>query len=340
MKHDLIKRNIVLSPYTTLKVGGPAEHFACVTTEEELREVIGEADRLGLPIFVLGGGSNLLINDEGVKGVVVKNAIAGVSFAENGGEVLVTAGAGVVWDELVKETVARGYWGLENLSSIPGTVGGTPVQNVGAYGIEVGELITAVRVYDVKTREFSVMSNGDCSFGYRDSFFKTTQGRHLIVTAVTYRLSTEPRPRLHYKDLAQHFTNVTEPNLLNIREAVIEIRAGKFPDWKVIGTAGSFFKNPIVPKELSEELIHQYPDLPVFPYNNEQVKVSLGYILDKICGLRGAREGKVGLYDQQALVLVNFGNATASEINIFANKISEIVFAKTKIKIEREVNTI
>lgn len=332
-----VKENISLAPYTTLKVGGPAEAFVVVNLEEELS---GLASEQGRNIFVIGGGSNLLINDDGVKGLVIKNDIKGITSAVNKDQVLVTVGAGEVWDDFVALTVKEGWWGLENLSAIPGSVGATPIQNVGAYGVEVASLIKSVRVFDVKQNQFREFTNQECIFGYRDSFFKTPAGKMMIVTSVTFNLSLTPSPKLHYKDLANYFSGVDLYNVsqTEIREAVIKIRAGKFPDWKQIGTAGSFFKNPIIGEAHYESLLLEYPGLPGYPEKDGKIKVSLGWILDNVCGLKGYKEGNVGLYEKQALVLVNFGGATAKEIKNFADKIRAEVFQKTKIEIEMEVS--
>lgn len=335
---DIWKKDVSLAPYTTLKVGGKAKYFVVVKNEEELKETCSEARRLDLPVLVLGGGSNLLISDEGIGAVVIKNEIGGILYQELKDEVLVTAGGGVIWDDLVSDTVGHNLWGLENLSAIPGTVGATPIQNVGAYGVEVGELIESVRVYDMDSANFVTLSATDCHFAYRDSFFKTSVGRRHIIVSVTYRLSKEPRPRLLYKDLAEYFRSKANPLLLEVRQAIINTRSGKFPDWTKVGTAGSFFKNPIVGKEKMNELVKEYPALPVFVQEDGSAKISLGHVLDKICGLRGLREGNVGLYEKQALILVNYGDASAEEIKDFAQKISDAVFQKTKIRIEQEVN--
>lgn len=332
-----IKHNVPLAPLTTFRVGGEAEWFVVVETEEELVEAASESRCLSLPLTVLGDGSNVLVSDEGVEGFVIKNEISGIEYKEEGDEILVTAGAGVVWDELVMETVEQELWGMENLSAIPGTTGATPIQNVGAYGVEVSELIDSVRVYDSEKDTWQTFSKQQCEFSYRNSIFKKKAGKNLIVTAVTFRLTKKANPKLHYKDLENYFTDKKNaPTLKEIRDAVIEIRARKFPDLNEVGTAGSFFKNPVVDAAKSEALCRQYPDLPVFPETTGRVKISLGYVLDQVCGLRGYREGNVGLFDKQALVLVNYGGATASEIEDFAQKISKIVFAKTKIKIDWE----
>lgn len=336
-----IRQNISLAPLTTFRTGGMAECFVRVKGEGELEEACLEADRRSLLVAILGGGSNVLIADEGVKGLVIKNELTGIEYKEDEDDVYVTAGGGVVWDELVSETVVRGLWGLENLSAIPGTVGATPVQNVGAYGVEVSELIESVRAYNFKEKTFVEFKNNDCLFLYRDSFFKTDEGKNFFVTKVTFKLSKSAQPKLHYKDLQNYFSEKKAiPSLKEIRTAVIDIRSKKFPDLKNVGTAGSFFKNPIVTASVAEELLHKYPNLPVFPVNEVMSKISLGYLLDQVCGLRGYREDNVGLFDNQALVLVNYGGATTDEIKNFAQKISNIVFEKTKIKIKMEVKEI
>jgi UDP-N-acetylmuramate dehydrogenase len=336
-----IKENVSLAPLTTLGVGGQAEYFAAVTTKDELATLASEAKRQGQTVTILGGGSNVLISDEGLKGLVIKIEIKGITHAASNHDdekVLVTSGAGEIWDDLVDYTVTNGLWGMENLSAIPGTVGATPIQNVGAYGVEVGSLIESVEVYSLKTGEFSRLSNSDCRFGYRDSFLKSTAGRDLVVVFVNYLLSTKANPQLHYQDLAKKFQDVANPTQQDIRTAVTEIRGQKFPDWKQIGTAGSFFKNPIITASTYQELRIQYPELPGFPEPDGKVKVSLGWILDKVCDLKGARAGNVGTYARQALVLVNYGGATAAEVKSFAREVAQKVLARTSIRIEPEVN--
>ena len=230
-------------------------------------------------------------------------------------------------------------WGLENLSSIPGTIGATPVQNVGAYGVEVADLIETVNAVHIDSLEKKIFSKAECGFGYRDSFFKTPAGKKWCVTSVTYALSTVPKPVLHYKDLATLQTeNETDQN--KIREHVAKVRSEKFPDWNIVGTAGSFFKNPIIKKELFIELQKTYEDIPGHENEFGDVKVSLGWILDKVCNLKGFTKGRVGLYQNQALVLVTEIGATAKEVDLFVDEIKKLVAEKTNIKIEREVLTV
>jgi UDP-N-acetylmuramate dehydrogenase len=270
--------------------------------------------------------------------MVLTMAIQGIRYEKHeDGSVLVHAGAGVSFDALVADTVAQGLWGLENLSSIPGTVGGVPIQNVGAYGVEACMVIDAVKVYDRMHDQCKRLSVAECAFGYRDSLFKHEGKDRYIVTEVTFMLSRSPHPRIAYKDLTTYFGNTVSPSLQDIRNAVIDIRAQKFPDWHSTGTAGSFFKNPIIDEVTCARVRSMYPDLPVYETNEGKYKVALGWILDHVLNLKGYREGGVGLYDKQALVLVNYGNATADDVLAFSDDIITRVFDATGIHVEREV---
>jgi len=330
------RANIRLRQYTTLFVGGVADYVVEATTEAEVEQAVRLAESAGQPLLVLGGGSNVLLDDAGWRGMVIVMKQTGVTYEEQGDTVLVTAEAGVVLDALIAEVTERGYWGLENLSAIPGSVGATPVQNVGAYGVEVADCITYVTALHKKSFIKKIFSRDDCLFSYRDSFFKTDEGREWIILSVTFRLQKNYTPTLTYGDL-QSLQSREQLTPRMVRDAVIAIRAQKFPNCKKVGTAGSFFKNPIITNEQYTQLKQQYSELPGYLQADGMVKVSLGWILDKVCNLRGYTEGNVGLYEAQALVLVNNRTATAAEIDVFAKKISEIVFSKTNIHIEREV---
>lgn len=332
-----VQENISLAPLTTFKTGGQAKYFFQVSTNDELKTAVAFSKEHHVPFFVLGGGSNVLVPDSGYHGVVILMGITGseyVSVSET--ETEVTVGAGVPFDLFVAETVQRGLWGLENLSSIPGTVGATPVQNVGAYGVEVADTITEVAAYNTTSEKFETLTAPECAFGYRDSLFKHEAGKNYIITSVTFRLSRVPQPKLAYADL-RVLEGEETPSISAIREEVIRIRSNKFPDWTVVGTAGSFFKNPIVAPESIAALLLHYPTLPMYPQDNGQVKVTLGFILDKVCGLKGYTNGNVGLYEKQALVVIAHHGATTTEINSFADEIADLVFKKTAIHIEREV---
>lgn len=332
----MFEQNVPLKSFTTLQVGGPAAWFAQVTSESELIDTVAQAKERQLPIRVIGGGSNVLVPDNGLSGLTIKNAISGWTEEPYDTSVLVTIGAGEVLDRAVAYAVSKEYWGLENLSHIPGSVGATPVQNVGAYGVEIGELITEVRALNTETNTIETLSKDVCQFGYRDSLFKRPVGKKYIITHVTCRLSTIANPMLSYKDLAERFQD-SSPTIADVRNAIIEIRSKKFPDWKKVGTAGSFFKNPIVRRVTYEQLRTEYPGLPGFDVTDNDVKIPLGWILEHVCGLRGVEEGNVGTYAGQALVLIAKQGATASEIETFANKIVDTVFDKTGLKIEWEV---
>lgn len=334
-----IEQNISLSQHTTLKTGGVADYLVVVKTEAELLEALNFAKQQKLKVLVLGGGSNVLVADEGYRGLVIKNQLAGFVLKESKNAVTLTCGAGEVLDKMVSKTTRLGYWGLENLSAIPGTIGATPVQNVGAYGVEVSTLIFKVIAINIITREKKVFSNSDCQFNYRDSFFKTKLGMQWIITAVVFKLSKKINPKLDYGELK---ILKTKANLtpLKVRNKVIKIRAQKFPDWKVVGTAGSFFKNPIVSAKKYKVLQAKYPELTGYIMDNGQVKIPLGWVLDKICGLKGYCQNGVCLYEGQALVLVNKNNSSTTEIKKFVLFVINEVEKKLKIFIEQEVRNI
>jgi len=330
-----IRTGVQLAPYTTLKVGGTAAHLVTVTSEAELQQVQQFATQIAAPVLLLGSGSNVLVSDQGFTGVVIINQIKGVDYQPTAdGTVRVTIGAGELLDDVVADAVGRGYWGLENLSHIPGTVGAAPIQNVGAYGVEVSALVASVRAVSLSTGEVRTFSNQDCQFAYRDSYFKTPAGRDWVITSVTCTLSTDRDPHLQYGDLAQ--LDAATCTLSAIRDKVIDIRSTKFPDWHTVGTAGSFFKNPIISVEHRDQLLQQFPDLPTFVMPDGRYKISLGWVLDHVCNRRGHSRGAVGLYQNQALVLINTGDSAAA-IETFAAEIAALVYAKTAITIEPEV---
>lgn len=334
-----IEKAVPLAPYTTLQVGGVADHLAVVKTVEELGEALRFAKQTATPPLILGGGSNVLISDFGYRGLVIVNQISGRQYEEEGDEVLLTCGAGEVLDTVVADTATRGYWGLENLSAIPGTIGATPIQNVGAYGVEISDLVTKVVAVHVETTEEKVFTKADCQFGYRDSFFKTTAGREWIVTSVTFRLSCTSAPQLEYGALAE-LEKTAELTPQQVRDQVVAIRSEKFPDWQRVGTAGSFFKNPIISNAQFTALQKDYPGILGYPMGDTKTKVSLGWVLDNVCSLRGYCRDGVCLYERQALVLVHESPVSAKAIDEFATYVANMVKEKTGIVIEREVRSV
>ena len=331
-----IRNNESLKQYTTLQVGGVAEYFVDVDSEVQLEKVAQYAEEHAVPVAVLGGGSNILVSELGVQGMVIKMSIKGISFTEKNDQVYLTVGAGESLDEVVQYAVKNGFWGIENLSHIPGTAGAAPIQNVGAYGVETKDVLETVRVYNLETKAFEDLPAEDCCFGYRDSLFKKTEGKKYVVVSVTFVLSTQKSPVLSYRDLQSRFGDA-QPSLEEIRQAVIEIRAGKFPDWKVVGTAGSFFKNPVLPNRKFEELSARYPDLPGYPSGDTDTKIPLGWILDKVLHLKGVGNKKVGTYQGQALVLINKGEATADDFVQYATEITQKVQEEIGVDVEWEV---
>lgn len=323
----MIQENVLLKDFTTLKVGGPAACFA----------VVAHAKAQNQSVHIIGGGSNILVPEKGLSGLTIKNAILGYTETTEDTTVVIEVGAGESFDELVGQTVAKGYWGLENLSHIPGAVGASPVQNIGAYGVEVKDVITHVEVFNIETETFEILTNESCMFEYRDSIFKHPDGKKYIVVSVTFVLQTNPNPRITYRDLSDAFTDIPAPAITDIRNAVIAIRSQKFPDWTKVGTAGSFFKNPIIERETFEKLRQTIPDLPGFDVSETRVKIPLAWVLDHVCALKGVQQGNVGTYHDQALVLINNGNATEDEIVMFAKYVEQSVFEKTGITIEWEV---
>ena len=331
----IIKENIPLKDFTTFRIGGPANYFAIARNVDDVKEASKFAHDKVLQMFVLGSGSNILVSDDGFSGLVLKMEIGGIVLEEGG---IIAAGAGVHWDDLVAYAVENGLYGLENLSLIPGTVGAAPVQNIGAYGTEAKDVISFVEAFDRESDEIRTFSPNECGFDYRTSLFKKPEGKKYIITRVGFALKGNGELNAKYKDVQDHLaTNPgTELNLKNLRSIIIGIRTRKLPDMAKYGTAGSFFKNPIVPKDRVEELKKTYQDIILYPAG-DMVKVSAAWLIDRVAGLRGFRDGHVGVYEKQALIPINFGEATALEIKKLTAKIFSAVKEKTGIELEREV---
>lgn len=328
-----------LHRHTTLRTGGPARFYIETTSEADIQEAVRFAQARGLPDFVLGDGSNVLARDMGFDGVVIRIATHGIRTLEvASGMVEFTAEAGEVWDELVAIAVRRGFYGLENLSLIPGTVGAAVIGNIGAYGAEVRQTLRWAEALDRRTGMVRRFFREECEFGYRRSFFKTPEGRHFIVVRAAFVLQSEGNLKTVYPDLADYLAarGISSPTLAMVREAVISIRRRKLPDTSRIGTAGSFFKNPVVSRAEYQALAGRHPGLPGYDEGGDRVKVPLGWILDKVCGVKGIRAGHVGTHPEQALVIVNEGG-TATEVEVFADHLAQAVHSQTGLTVEWEV---
>ena len=330
-----IRERVPLSQLTTLRVGGPARFVAECEHEDDVRTALDFAKERGLPWRLLGSGSNVLARDAGYEGVLLHMRIGACDFEDERERATIIAGAGIVWDELVRRAADKGLWGIENLAGIPGTVGAAPVQNIGAYGAELRDTFLFVDAYDAGRGNAQRLGADACGFGYRESRFK--QEPQLIILRVALRLSRLPAPKLSYADLAALATAGEELDTpAKIGEAVRTIRAGKFPDLRKYGTAGSFFKNPILTQEAYRVLCTRYPGLPGFA-SDYGIKVPLAWILDHVLDLRGFSQGKARLFERQPLVIVTETGASSDDVDRCADEVVKRVFEATGITLEREV---
>jgi UDP-N-acetylmuramate dehydrogenase len=330
----IFQENITLAPYTTFKIGGPARFFCIVTSIEEVKEAVIFARSKNISFFVLGGGSNLLISDHGYEGLVIKIEIKYLISNSKSPISCVSVGAGENWDNVVAWTLEQGCNGLENLSSIPGTVGAAAVQNIGAYGVEVSQYIHTVHAIDTKTLEEVSLTSVECDFGYRNSLFKFQKGKY-IITSVDFVLKRDGKVNTEYKDVKEYINNQVTPS--DVRKIIIDIRRKKLPDWNAWGTAGSFFKNPIVAAEKYAELKKMYADMPGYPESDGKIKIPLGWVLEYVCQIKGIMQGNVGTYEKQALVVVTRPGASATDVVAFTSDIMKQVNNKTGIVVEAEV---
>jgi UDP-N-acetylmuramate dehydrogenase len=330
-----IDYNVPLRDLNTLRLEATAGTLVRAGDEAALLEAI-RSGRIDPGAVFLGGGSNILLATPVLETVIVPINNGIEIIGETADHILITCGAGLAWDDLVAWTVGHGYGGLENLSGIPGSVGASPIQNIGAYGCEVSLCIESVRVIDIAAGEAFNLLNHECRFGYRDSIFKTPGCRSWLVWEVTFQLEKEPRVNLTYEPLRKAFSGVENPSPARIREEVIRIRESKLPDPKALANAGSFFRNPVVAACQATVIQETYDDLPVYYQDPGTVKIPAGWLIEK-CGWKGYREGQVGVYDKQALVLVNFGSATAPELIDLADRIKQSVRDRFGIDLESEV---
>lgn len=328
--------DINLRDRNSFRVAQRAARLVEFDTADDLRQLFAA----GVPArwTVLAGGNNILFTED-YDGLLLTPAARGIEpIAERDGTVLVRVDAGVEWDDLVAWAVDRELWGLENLSLIPGKAGAAPVQNIGAYGCEAKDAIERVRLYDVATGEERTLEAAECGFGYRESVFKHALRGRVVITAIEVRLSRTPQPKLGYGDVEREVEARGGATLRNIREAICAIRRTKLPDPAVLGNAGSFFKNPVVARAAAEALRARWPGMPLYPAADpDKAKLAAGWLIDK-AGLKGHAEGRVGVHERQALVLVNRGGATGGEVIAFARKVQAAVRDLFGIDIDTEVN--
>lgn len=335
-----IKENISLLPYNTFRIDARAKLFAEYKSVDELRQLLKEYKNE--QILHIGAGSNLLFTRD-VDGLVLHSAMCRARALEEDNEhVLIEAENGLVLDELIAQLCDMGLSGMENLSYIPGEVGASAVQNVGAYGVEAKDVIVQVKAIEIATGDERIFTNEECQYGYRDSIFKNELKGKYIIISVVYRLNKQLTPQLEYGGLAREVGDIV--NTLSIRNAVIRIRKQKLPEVSELGSAGSFFKNPVVPKEQANALLKQYPDMPYFPSpqgdgNEEFVKIPAAWLIEQ-CGWKGKKLGGAQCYPKQPLVLVNADNATAEDVVNLAAAICRDVQTKFGITISPEVNYI
>lgn len=327
-----IKQNIQLLPYNSFKTKAVARLFAEPESAEELSEILKH-----YPLekkLVLGAGYNLFFTED-FDGLIIRPAIKGIHLVhEDEEKVELEAGAAENWDQLVEWAVAREYAGLENLSLIPGSVGASPVQNIGAYGREVSECITLVNTVDLQTGKMKTFTTEQCNFSYRDSLFKQTQ-RYLI-TSVRFRLEKSYTYHEKYADLSREFDGITNPTLTQVREAIIRIRTRKLPDPEKLPNAGSFFKNPLLTKQEKDALLQLLPDMPLYTLGENQYKTSAAFLIEK-AGFKGMRKGLVGVYEKHALIIVNYGTDNGKEIAAFMKELQQEVFRQYGVMLVPEV---
>lgn len=329
-----LKQNISLKPYNTFGIDVPAEYFM------EVHDIfaLSEITELAQEKHILGGGSNILLTHP-VSGLVLHNKLKGITIEKEDNEhVWLNVQAGEVWHDLVMYAINKGLGGIENLALIPGTVGASPMQNIGAYGVEVKDTIESVTFWYWKEKVFLTYSNRDCAFGYRDSIFKSQLKERAFITSVVYKLSKKPKYNISYGAVEQELESmgVRELSVKAIAYAVMNIRNSKLPDPKKIGNAGSFFKNPTITRRHFDMLLARYDSIPCYPVSDDKVKIPAGWLIEH-CGWKGYKRGETGVHAKQALVLVNYGNAKGTDIWKLSSEIVKSVKEQFNIELEREV---
>lgn len=334
----MIEHNISLKPYNTFGIDVKAKSFGRFGSLEELKNLLRNRDQ-ETPLFILGGGSNILLTKD-LPFFVLKNEISGMEIVEETETaVVVKVGSGVEWHAFVRYTVENGWGGIENMSLIPGSVGASPMQNIGAYGAEIKDTFVSLEALHIDSLELHTFNKEQCQFGYRESVFKRALKNQYVIVSVSYQLSKNPVINTTYGAIQSEIEvmGVSELTVDTVSQAVMNIRRSKLPDPKVLGNAGSFFKNPVVSKAVFDQIAANYPDAPHYPQENGEEKLAAGWLIEK-AGWKGKRIGNCGVHEKQALVLVNYGGATGHEIYDLSTLIIEDIHSKFGVMLEREVN--
>lgn len=336
-----IKKNFSLKNLNTFSIDALTSEFVEVKTVTALKEVLNDDSFKDTPKLILGGGSNLLFT-KNFEGLVIKNSISGISKVDEDSEyVYIESGAGENWHNFVLYCIDNNYAGAENLSLIPGTVGASPMQNIGAYGVEIKDIFHSLKALNIETLEIKEFYKEDCKFGYRESIFKKELKGKYIIISVIFRLNKIPNINTSYGDIKNTLNEmgIKDPTIKDVSNAVCKIRSSKLPDPKTIGNAGSFFKNPEISPLLFNKLKEKYPEIPNYKTNTENIKIPAGWLIEK-AGWKGKTFGNYGVHKNQALVLVNYSNAKGEDINKLANDIQQSILELFNIKLEKEVNII
>lgn len=333
-----IRENVSLKNFNTFGVEAIARYLVEIYHEDDLTELFLDPQWLQIPRLVLGGGSNVLFTKD-FDGLVIRMNIRGIEHRISHEEVYVEAGAGENWNELVNYCVSHNFAGMENLSLIPGSVGASPVQNIGAYGVELKDVFDSCRAFEISTQQIKTFVKEACGFGYRESVFKSELKNQFIITSVKFKLSLQPKVNTTYGAIITELQNrgISNPTISDVSKVVSQIRVSKLPDPSTIGNAGSFFKNPIIELVQFEKLKAEFPDVVNFPLGKNQVKLAAGWLIEQ-CGWKGKVVGQTGTYKNQALVLVNYGHATGVEIFALSSQIIDSVYNKFGVALQREVN--
>jgi UDP-N-acetylmuramate dehydrogenase len=335
-----IREDVSLKQYNTFGIAAKAKFFAEISSLADAREICADKQFNKTDKLILGGGSNLLFTKD-FDGVVIKNNFKGIEVSASDSEhVFVKAGAGENWHSFVLHCIEHNYAGVENLSLIPGNVGASPMQNIGAYGVEIKDVFHELEAFEIATGELVKFSSADCNFGYRESVFKNKHRNQFIIISVTFRLNKTPKFNISYGAIEQELEKmgVKELSIAAISKAVCNIRSSKLPDPKQIGNAGSFFKNPVVSHELHERIMKEFPNVVAYPSGSE-VKLAAGWLIEQ-CGWKGYRKNDFGVHINQALVLVNYGSATGDELYNLSQEVMDSVQKKFGVSLEREVNIV